>query len=840
MTTRTTRLATAGAFLVVGALLAAPITTASASSSGVPASDSRAMARTVTAPSDEPVTMIDVSLSDFVDAGAELPPELQEALARDVGLTGAEWLAQSEAGNAAADVVASLSEVIDVVDARLENYDLVVTVESATDARIARSVGAIVEFGAASESRDADPIAGLEPALDLRGGNPYTFQSTGDWDNNPVTPPTLGTFRCSVGFVGIDTVTAQLQMISAGHCEGNSSTARTGQTSTRPTISGGSIGSPSAVIGNAGLHVTNDFPNPGFDTGAPDFDPVPTYYDLGLTPVTNATWVGKPEVVTWGNSTTGAPLASAPLVVRDAGPAIVGSTLCKSGATSGWTCGLITHVNALRYVGSNGSGCPAVASGDYCVGSIQASICVRAGDSGGSALVGSRAVGITSAATNAGVGSCSVSGNVGVFATLYSSVEAFEQVTKVYPDWEPLIGFDSRLTNAGRIDPSVTALPAQVVGGSTRHAVTASIDGGATQGASVASNGNWGVPITGLLGTHTWSASATWGSQAQSTASSGSFLRANQQRLFGADRYQTAIEISEYAFPAGNVPVVYIANGGNFPDALSAGPAATLEGGPLLLTNGATISAAVATELTRLNPETIVIVGGTGVVSTSVKTALQSFTQSATADSVVRLGGASRYETSRLIAQRLLDEALIAPGTDLWVATGSNYPDALSAGAAAAGAGVPILLVNGAATSLDAPTADFIENALSAADVFIAGGTGVVSSGIQTGLNAASTGTVTRAGGADRFATSLLINQLAYPGSGPDSPEAYLTYGFNFPDALAGGVLAGTVGGPLFITQTACVATGIVDHIFTASPSTIVVFGGTAIVSNNARDLVRC
>ena len=59
-------------------------------------------------------------------------------------------------------------------------------------------------------------------------------------------------------------------------------------------------------------------------------------------------------------------------------------------------------------------------------------------------------------------------------------------------------------------------------------------------------------------------------------------------------------------------------------------------------------------------------------------------------------------------------------------------------------------------------------------------------------------------------------------------------------DALAGGVLAGTVGAPLYITQTACVSSGIVDHIFDVSPSVITVFGGTAIVSNNARDLKTC
>lgn len=784
--------------------------------------------------------MIEVDPDDYDEAGAALPVELQQALARDVGLTGAEWLAQSDAANAAADVVADLNEVIEVVDARLEGYDLVVTVETSTDARIAQLVGARVEFGSAPESRESEPIEGLEPAADLRGGMPYNFFEG------------AGEYRCSIGFVGLDTDTEQLQIMSAGHCEGNAASMRTAKTINRPTISGGTITSPNTTIGNAGLHVTDEYANPDYPNPGDR-----TFYDLGMTPVTNGTWVGKPEIVTWGNSTSGAPLASTPLTIRDAGPTVVGATLCKSGSTTGWTCGAVTAIDVLSNVGGNQSiqPCYSDPSRAYCVGSIQASICVRGGDSGGAAVVGSRAVGITSAATNSDISTCSVSGNLGVFATLYSSNPAWEQVTKIYPDWEPLIGFGSKLTNAKpRIPVGTTTLPAQVIGGSTRHSVQATIDGGAPQAATVAANGNWGVPIGSLLGTHTWSATASWGSQTQATPSTGTFLRADEKRLAGSDRYQTALEISKYTFacgathPAANtcspgtVPVVYIANGLNFPDALSAGPAATLEGGPLLLTSGVSVSSAVAAELNRLNPDKIIIVGSAAVVSQAVENTLVSFTSSNNADDVIRLGGSDRYETSRMITQRLIDLELVLPGTELWLATGRDYPDALSAGAAAAAAGMPILLVDGKAAGLNAVTSNFIGTTLDASKVYIAGSSAVMSSGIQSALATLLGGSsnVQRAGGTDRFHTSLLINQIAYPESGPDVAEVYLTYGFNFPDALAGGVLAGLVGGPLYISKTTCVAPTIVDHVFTVSPSKVVVFGSTAVVSDAVRDLTTC
>jgi hypothetical protein len=92
-------------------------------------------------------------------------------------------------------------------------------------------------------------------------------------------------------------------------------------------------------------------------------------------------------------------------------------------------------------------------------------------------------------------------------------------------------------------------------------------------------------------------------------------------RQSGADRYATAAAVSKGAFGT-NVPVVYIATGANFPDALGAGPAAAKLGGPILLVRRDAIPAATATELTRLKPAKIVVVGGAGVVSDAVKAAL--------------------------------------------------------------------------------------------------------------------------------------------------------------------------------------------------------------------------
>ncbi len=800
---RSARWGAAASLLVVGTLLVAPLSPATA-----------ALAPTATPAGERPeppVLMIDVDPADFAVEAAALPPELDAALERDAGLSGAEWLAQAEASAVGIEVVDALRERIDVNGARLEGLELVVTVGTAADAAVVESVGATAEIGAEAP-RTAEPAEPFSPALNLQGGTPYTFSSN--------------TFRCSVGFVGIDVETTQSQIISAGHCEGDG-LLRVAATSNRPTISGGTVGGPYQTIGDAGLHVTDDHPNPLFPTD-------PTYYDLGITPVTGSPWTPKPEVVTWGGSSSGAPNASAPLVIRDAGPALTGSTICKSGATTGWTCGLITAVDQINPVG--GSTCPGTAP-NYCVGSIEANICVRGGDSGGPAVVGSRAVGITSASTftNPVTHPCSA-GGIGVFSTLYSINAAYEQVTKVFPDWEPLIGLATPSLSTSGVNRFDSALGGSLTGGNVRHDVSLTLDLGGTLTDEVSSTGTWSVDIGAVPnGTRSYTLRSTWGSGVQqSTAVVGEFLKAAAVRLSGASRYETAIAISQYAFPGTpNVPVVYIAGGAGFPDALSAGPAARAEGGPLLLTEATTLPSAVRAELVRLNPDEIVVVGGTGVVSAAVKTALEAY-----APNVERVSGASRYLTSQAIAQRVLGKGGFTTGQPLWVATGTGYADALSAGAAAADAGVPILLVDGGLSSIPTSTRTFIDDTLQASDVYIAGGTGVVSAGIETVLNGiVGEPQVQRFGGAGRFDTSRLINAFAHPLS---APEVFLTYGYNFPDALAGGVLAGLVGGPLYITDTPCVQSAIVDDILDLGPAKVTVLGGTALLSNNARDLKRC
>lgn len=85
-------------------------------------------------------------------------------------------------------------------------------------------------------------------------------------------------------------------------------------------------------------------------------------------------------------------------------------------------------------------------------------------------------------------------------------------------------------------------------------------------------------------------------------------------RLAGANRFETAAEISKNLFPSGKTSAkVYLANGITLVDALVGGT--MTDGAPILLTDGSgTLPAATLKEIKRLKPSEVVALGGEGAV----------------------------------------------------------------------------------------------------------------------------------------------------------------------------------------------------------------------------------
>lgn len=187
-------------------------------------------------------------------------------------------------------------------------------------------------------------------------------------------------------------------------------------------------------------------------------------------------------------------------------------------------------------------------------------------------------------------------------------------------------------------------------------------------------------------------------------------------RWAGADRYEVAANVSEVNFPDGS-SVAFVANGLATADALTAGPVAAPAGGPMLLVRATGIPPAVADEVRRLDPDRIVVLGGTGSVSAEVEEQLGEIAPTS------RWGGIDRYLVSVNVSLANFPDG----AATVHLANGLAFADALAGGPAAAMAAGPILLVR--SDSVPPSVLEEIDR-LAPARVVILGGAGSVSSDV--------------------------------------------------------------------------------------------------------------
>jgi len=317
-------------------------------------------------------------------------------------------------------------------------------------------------------------------------------------------------------------------------------------------------------------------------------------------------------------------------------------------------------------------------------------------------------------------------------------------------------------------------------------------------------------------------------------------------RIGGADRYEAAVNIADSRYGDTGAPVVWIAKGTDYPDALSAAPAAVRQGGPLLLTNPSSLPRVVADEIVKLHPARIVVVGGPASVSPAVFSQLGGLVPGV---AEVRIGGADRYEVSRnVITEAFVDAPGFSGVSRVYLATGRNFPDALSASAVAGRLGAPVLLVDGLSSGVDQPTSDLIaalrlkgpgsDYWLARQSVLIAGGPASVTDAYLDSvaqLRTIATG-VGRLSGVDRYAASQTI---AHEGT-RDAADVYLATGLNFPDALAGAAIAGAEGAPLYVVPGTCVPQPVLDDIREYRATQVTLLGGEGSLSPDVAALTPC
>jgi putative cell wall-binding protein len=297
------------------------------------------------------------------------------------------------------------------------------------------------------------------------------------------------------------------------------------------------------------------------------------------------------------------------------------------------------------------------------------------------------------------------------------------------------------------------------------------------------------------------------------------------ERIRGGDRYATAAAISKAAFSPG-VAVVYVATGTAAPDALAGGPASAKGGGPILLVGRDAVPDPTATELDRLQPRRIVVLGGRGAVSDAVVAELQRRSGAP----VARVAGADRYATAAAVSAAAFD----AGTATAYVANGAGFADALAAGPAAGSRQGPLLLVT--KDTIPSSTRDELRR-LHPAQLRVLGGPGAISPEVEAALRADTGASVVRVAGDDRYATSAAVAADAFS---PGVPLVLLSTGLDFPDALAGGPMGALAPGPILLVQTHCVPAAVNAEIDRLGPSRIVILGGTAAVGPEVESRSPC
>ncbi len=291
------------------------------------------------------------------------------------------------------------------------------------------------------------------------------------------------------------------------------------------------------------------------------------------------------------------------------------------------------------------------------------------------------------------------------------------------------------------------------------------------------------------------------------------------QRIAGIDRYATAMKISQEGWANGTSQNVVLATGEDFPDALSAAPLAKQLQAPILLTETVTLSSELLKEINRLGAQNIYIVGGEGVVSKEIADQLETANFK-----VTRLAGIDRYETSLEVAQLISRQSQTF--NEAVVATGENFPDALSIAPIAASKGMPILL------SMKDSVSDSVLSYLKEHQVlktYVVGGSGVVSDMVMNQLPGAQ-----RLSGKDRYETNTAI--LRSFDSDINLDKVYAVTGEDYPDALTGSALAALSNSPLILATYN--KAGINNEANNSRIGNIVALGGEGVLSPNVMKML--
>ena len=286
--------------------------------------------------------------------------------------------------------------------------------------------------------------------------------------------------------------------------------------------------------------------------------------------------------------------------------------------------------------------------------------------------------------------------------------------------------------------------------------------------------------------------------------------------LTGSDRYETAVKISKEGWKNGSDKVVII-NGDVSIDGIISTPLATTYNAPILLVEKNNVPNSVKSELKRLNPKDIIIIGDENAISKTTANQIKSTVNA----SQTRLKGSNRYETSLLIAKEI-DKNHDVEKVYITNANGGEV-DALTIAAKAGQDKQPIILTD--KNSITDNTYKWLKSE-DLQNAYFIGGPQMISTNVINKVNGITKDSVTnnRVYGADRHETNANVIKKFYT---DDELEAVLVAKSDvLVDALAAGPLAANLKSPILITPKTYVSAYHKENLEAKSANKVYKIGG--------------
>ena len=292
----------------------------------------------------------------------------------------------------------------------------------------------------------------------------------------------------------------------------------------------------------------------------------------------------------------------------------------------------------------------------------------------------------------------------------------------------------------------------------------------------------------------------------------------NQNRVAGKNRYETAVNVSKMLYKNG-ADVVILANSEKYSDVLSAIPYGNMIKAPVLYADLNRLPGETLNEIKRLGAKKVIFIGGYGTLNNEIYNSLKK-----SGYAIDRIGGKDRYETSKLISEKM--KASGAKGiNDAILVNGENYPDALSASQLASKNQIPILLTK--SSNLSKYTLEKLKDNKNG-KIYIIGGQNSVSASIENSLKADKKNSVERFAGKDRYETSVKISKSL--NSNPKA--AVFASGETFQDALIAGEVSGHEDIPLVLVGKSKISNSVNDYLINNKFDKAYLIGGESTVKD--------